>query len=103
MQKWEYAFIEYVREQKGFDLRNGVYYWGDDRSITLSIKDRLSKFGQEGWEVVGTCGTNAYICWTLKRPLKDTVLQEQKTPPSKKAMIKINSIPKGIINQKTKK
>jgi hypothetical protein len=84
MQKWEYAFIEYVREQKGFDFRNGVYYWGDDRTITLSIKDRLNKFGREGWEIVSTCGTNAYICWTLKKPLEIST----KTAQKKKKVLK---------------
>lgn len=77
MQKWEYAFIEYVREQKGFDFRNGVYYWGDDRTINLSIKDRLNKFGREGWEVSSTCGTNNYICWTLRRPLNPNTASKE--------------------------
>lgn len=83
MQKWEYTFIEYVREQKGFDFRNGVYYWGDDRSIDLSIKDRLNKFGREGWEVASTCGTNSYICWTLRRPLNSVVASKTTREPAK--------------------
>ena len=73
MQKWEYTFIEYVKEQKGFNLKNGVYYWGDDKSLSLSIKERLNKFGKDGWEIVGSCGTNSYICWTFKRPIKNAI------------------------------
>ncbi len=103
MQKWEYAFIEYVREQKGFDKRNGIYYWGDDKNITLSIKDRLNKLGKEGWEIASTCGTNAYICWTLKRPLQETVRQKQKTPTSKKTITKTDQTPGRITIQKLKK
>lgn len=88
MQNWEYAFIEYVREQKGFDLRNGVFYWGDDRGITLSIKDRLNNFGREGWEVASTCGTNNYICWTLRRQLNSSETPKLIKKPSKKMEIK---------------
>lgn len=86
MQKWEYKSIEqiYIEEHNHLDMltlkeakefwRGEGWYWIDDYSITMRAIERLSRFGEEGWECFSVVNSGYYSennMYYFKRPLPD--------------------------------
>ena len=76
MQKWEYLSFARVAGA-----------WTDDRYDGRSVQDKLSDFGQEGWELISVVYDSSGYNYYLKRPVetKKKATTKKEKPATKAA------------------